>query len=71
MTAELTDDDKAILVEHLRETIAADRFQLSPPVRRLKAILVKLDPPAARPEMSPPPTPPGEQSMALTRKRRR
>jgi hypothetical protein len=30
MTPELTDDDKAILAELLRETIARDRFPLSP-----------------------------------------
>jgi hypothetical protein len=30
MTPDLTDDDKAILAALLRETIAADRFPLSP-----------------------------------------
>jgi hypothetical protein len=30
MTPELTDDDKAILAELLREMIARDRFPLSP-----------------------------------------
>jgi hypothetical protein len=71
MTPDLTDDDKTILVELLRETIAADRFPLSPRVRRLKAILVKLDPPAPRSEPIPPPKPPGERSDVLTRKPRR
>jgi hypothetical protein len=32
----------------LRETIAADRFPLSPRVRRWRAILDKLEPPAPR-----------------------
>jgi hypothetical protein len=42
MTPDLTDDDKAILTELLRETIARDRFPLSPRVRSYKAILAKL-----------------------------
>jgi hypothetical protein len=71
MTPDLTDDDKAILVELLRETIERDRFPLSPRVKRLRGILAKLDPPAARPEPIPAPKPPGERSMALMRKRRR
>ena len=71
MPDDLTDDDKAILAELLRETIERDRFPLSPRVKRLSAILAKLDPPAPRAEPLPPPKPPGERSMALTRKRRR
>jgi hypothetical protein len=71
MTPDLTDDDKAILAALLRETIAADRFPLSPRVKSFKAILAKLDPPAPRSEPIPPPKPPGERSMALTRKRPR
>jgi hypothetical protein len=43
---DLTDDDKVALAELLRDTIAADRFPLSPRVRRLRAILAKLAPPA-------------------------
>jgi hypothetical protein len=42
--SELTDDDKAILVALLRETIERDRFPLSPRVRSFRAILVKFDP---------------------------
>jgi hypothetical protein len=45
MTTDLTDDDKAILGELMRETIERSRFLLSPRTRRLKAILDKLDPP--------------------------
>ena len=37
--ADLTDADKADLTALLRDTIAADRFPLSPRVRRWKAIL--------------------------------
>ena len=71
MTPDLTDDDKAILADLLRETIERDRFPLSPRVRRLETILAKLDPPAPRSEPIPPPKPPGERSMALAKKRRR
>ena len=71
MTPDLTDDDKAIFADLLRETIARDRFPLSPRIRRLRAILDKLDPPASRPEPIPAPAPPGERSAALARKRRR
>ena len=67
---DLTDDDKAILAELLRDTITRDRFPLSPKVRSFKTILAKLDP---RPpvETLPAPKPPGEPRLALTRKRRR
>jgi hypothetical protein len=68
---DLTDDDKAILIELLRETIERDRFPLSPRVRSFKEILAKLDPPAPRPEPLPAPKPPGERSMTMRKKRRR
>jgi hypothetical protein len=55
MTPDLPDDDKAIRANLLRETIERDRFPLSPRVRRLRAILAKLDPPAPRSEPIPPP----------------
>ena len=71
MTPDLTDGDEAILGELLRETIARDRFPLSPRVRSFKAILDKLAPPAPRQEPLPAPKPPGERSMALTKSRRR
>jgi hypothetical protein len=68
---DLTGDDRAILAELLRETIARDRFPLSPRVRRLKAVLAKLDPPGPRPDPLPPPKPPAEWSMPAARKRGR
>ena len=51
--SDLTDDDKAIVAKLLRETIATDRFPLSPRVRRWQAILDKLEPPQPRPELPP------------------
>jgi hypothetical protein len=71
MRPDLTEADKTILIELLRETIERDRFPLSPRIKSLKALLAKLDPPASQPEPLPPPKPPGEQSMALRKKRRR
>jgi hypothetical protein len=47
MPPNLTDDDIAVIARLLRDTIAADLFPLSPRIKRLKAILAKLDPPAA------------------------
>jgi hypothetical protein len=44
---DLTDDDRAALIELLRETIDGSRFLLSPRIRGLRAILEKLDPSAA------------------------
>jgi hypothetical protein len=76
MPADLTNEDKATIATLLRESIAADRFPLSPWIKRLKAILAKLDPPSSgtewlpSPMVYPPPKPPGERSMALGKKRR-
>lgn len=39
MHLDLTDADTAALADLLRDTIAADRFPLSPRIRRLRAIL--------------------------------
>jgi hypothetical protein len=47
--SDLTPDDKAALVELLRHTITADPFPLSPRVKRWRAILDKLEPPAREP----------------------
>jgi hypothetical protein len=69
MTPDLSDDDKLILAQLLRETIRADRFSLSPRVRRLRAILDKLSPPAVV-ETMPPPKPPGEPAWAARKRRR-
>jgi hypothetical protein len=58
MTRNLTDQDRADLARFLREAIEADRYPLSPRVRRLKELLAKVDPaPAVTPY--PAPKPPG------------
>jgi hypothetical protein len=69
MIPNLTDKERANLVRFLREALKADRYPLSPRMRRLKALLAKLAPPPPRSE--PPPKPPGERSVVLTKKRRR
>ena len=40
MSENLTDDDRADLARFLREAIEADRYPLSPRVRRLKELLL-------------------------------
>jgi hypothetical protein len=72
MNLELDDNEKAALVELLRDTIGRDRFPLSPRVKRLRGILAKLAlAPAAPAAPYPPPEPPGERSMAMAKRRRR
>jgi hypothetical protein len=70
-TPTLTDDDRADLARFLREAIEADRYPFSPRVKRLKALLAKIDPPPPAPAPLPPPKPPGERSVVLGKKRRR
>jgi len=45
MPADLTEDDKAILAELVREAIERQRFSLSSRLRRYREILAKLEPP--------------------------
>jgi hypothetical protein len=62
-------EEYAAIAAPLRETIAADRFPLSPRVGSLKAILDKLDPPAPTSVPFPPAKPAGEPSMVVARMR--
>jgi hypothetical protein len=67
MPADLTDADLDTIAKLLRETIAADRFPLSPRVRRWRGrSSTKLEPPATRPE-PPPLKPPGTPSTGLAK----
>ena len=62
--ADLDDAEKATLAALLRATIAADPFPMSPRIRRLRAILGKLEPPRApRPQPHLAPKPAGEPSL--------
>jgi hypothetical protein len=71
MALELSEGERAALVELLRETIAGDRFPLSPRIKTLKAVLVKMAPPAPQPEPFPPVKPSERPSLLLRKKRRR
>jgi hypothetical protein len=71
MPLDLDDSEKAALVELPLDTIERDRFPLSPRVKRLRGILAKLGIGSAPAVPLPPPKPPGERTMALTKHRRR
>ena len=70
-TFQLTDSQRAALAKLLRAAIEESRFPLSPYIRTLQRILDKLAPPPPAREPHPPPKPPGQPSLYLTRKRRR
>ena len=70
-TLELNDRDKAALAAVLRETIAADKFPLSPRVQQLRAILEPLETPPPQPQPLPWPRRIGEPSYVLTMRRGR
>jgi hypothetical protein len=71
VTLDLTDDEKAALIELLCETIEGSRFPLSPRLRPYKAILLKLGVGSTHREPYPAPKPSGHPSLALGKKRRR
>jgi hypothetical protein len=72
MPVEFTEDDNAALIDLLRSTIATDPFPLSPRIRKLRAILAKLDPGPSRPTALPAaPNPRSRQGAVLAKKRRR
>ena len=68
MQPDLSPEDCAAIAALLRDTIAADRFPMSPRIKRMRAILYKLDPPAPKPGPFPPLKPPGAPSAFLAKK---
>jgi hypothetical protein len=54
MLLDLTDDEAAALVAHLKHALEYDPYPHAPRLDPLKAILAKLEPPAPRPEPLPP-----------------
>lgn len=69
MQPNLSPEDYAAIAALLRDTIAADRYQLSPRVRNWKTILAKLEPAAPKSAPLPPLKPRGEPSMVVARMR--
>ncbi len=71
MSLDLNEAERAALIELLRGEVEHTRYPLAPRVKVLRGILAKLAPQPPATEPLPPPKPPGERSMALTKKRRR
>jgi hypothetical protein len=68
MQPDISSEDCAAIAALLRDTIAADRFPMSPRIKRMRAILYKLDPPVPKPMPFPPLKPPGQPSMLTAKK---
>jgi len=68
MQPDLSPEDCAAIAALLRDTIAADRFPLSPRIKRWRLILDKLGPPKPKPAPFPPLKPPSAPSTFLAKK---
>ena len=51
---DLSPEDRAAIAALLPDTIAADRFPMSPRIKRMRAILHKIEPPEPQPFRFPP-----------------
>jgi hypothetical protein len=73
MPVEFTDDEKAALIELLRDTIDRDRALMSPRIKLLRSILEKLGirSTLAVPRPAPTPNPRSRLGAVLAKKRRR
>jgi len=69
MQPDLSPEDYAAIAALLGDTIAADRFPMSPRIKRMRAILNKLDPPVPKPAPFPPMKSPGAPSVVMARVR--
>ena len=71
-TLDLTEEERAEVVQTIRAAIDGDRYPLSVRAKRLKSILAKLDPEAERPTVIPypPPLPSAEPSFLYAKLRR-
>jgi hypothetical protein len=66
---DLTDDDYSDLAALVREAIDAERYRIGPRIKKLRALLVKLDPASAERAVTPyPPPPPSAEPSLLYRK---
>jgi hypothetical protein len=70
MLVEFSDDEKAAVIEVLRDTIDRDRFPQSPRIRLLRRILEKLGIRSTLAVPSPPPNPRSRLGAALAKRRR-
>ena len=70
MVLDLSDEEAAALVRHLRQALDYHRYPLAPRLDPLKSILDKLEPPKPRPEPSPPLNPGMGPSVGRVRRRR-
>ena len=70
-TLDLTEEERAGVLQAIRAAIDSERYVLSPRVKRLKSILAKLDPEAERPTAIPypPPLPSAEPSFLYAKLR--
>ena len=70
-TLDLTEEERAEILQAIRAAIDGERYVLSPRVKRLKSILAKLDPEAERPTVIPypPPLPSAEPSFLYAKLR--
>jgi hypothetical protein len=71
MQLELTDDEAAALLRLLNQTIADDRFPLSPRIKTLRAIRAKLPGAPPEPPSAQPPTPEERDPRRAPRQGRR
>jgi hypothetical protein len=71
MMLDLSDNEKLALIALLKRTIGDDPYPLSPRIRMLKAILAKIEPPAAAAAESHPPSRPDNRLAAVVRARSR
>jgi hypothetical protein len=71
MSVDLTDNEKAALIQMLRGTIDRDRFPLSPRIKLLRSILEKLGIRSALAMPSPTPKPKSRLVAVLAKNRRR
>jgi hypothetical protein len=66
---DLSPEEYAEIVRLVRSAMDGDRYPLSSRVRRLRAILDKLEPPAVNPEPWPAPKPVGQPSLVYAKLR--
>ena len=67
---ELSDDEADALIQELHDIVENDRYQFSPRIQTLRAILAKLRPEPVRQPLPPPPRVSAPPSVGRYRRRR-